>query len=253
MKISACVANLVGRDLALFLIEQKCDLDFVITCDDDPYEEEIYNIFSSHGILCYRKIDANSDFFIKKLKSHNIDLVFLLWWPNIIKEKAIDAANTGFINLHTSLLPFNRGKHPYYWSIVDGTPAGVSLHFINAEIDEGDILFQREIETSITTTGESLYAESLKCITELFMDSYEKIISSDLEPKKQSSNSSTFHYGKNIIKHSEIDLNKNYKAIDLINIIRAKSFNKRPSSHFMLDGKKYYINIEIREAGSLES
>tara|TARA_R110002073_G_scaffold264559_3_gene427620 strand:- start:126 stop:878 length:753 start_codon:yes stop_codon:yes gene_type:complete len=247
MKICACVANLVGRDLALFLTEKECDLDFVITCKNDAHEEEIYKIFSSHGIKCYRKIDANSEFFINELKSNDIDLVFLLWWPDIIKQEAIDAVNTGFINLHPSLLPFNRGKHPYYWSIVDGTPAGATLHFINAGIDEGDVLFQKEIETSITTTGESLYAESLKCITELFIDSYEKIINGDLNPKKQSTSNSTFHYGKNIAKHSEIDLNRSYKAIDLINIMRAKSFSDGPSSHFILNDKKYYINIDIRE------
>ena len=248
MKLAACVANLVGRDLALFLTEKECDLDFVITCNNDPYEKEIYKIFSSHGIKCYRKIDANSEFFINELKSNDIDLVFLLWWPDIIKPEAIDAVNIGFINLHPSLLPFNRGKHPYYWSIVDGTPAGVTLHFINAGIDEGDILFQREIETSITTTGESLYAESLKCITELFIDSYEKIIAGEFEPKKQLLEEGTFHQGKNITKHSQIDLSKTYKAIDLINIIRAKSFNNGPSSHFILGDKKYHINIRIRGA-----
>ena len=85
MKLAACVANLVGRDLALFLTEKECDLDFVITCNNDPYEKEIYKIFSSHGIKCYRKIDANSEFFINQLKSNYIDLVFLLWWPDIIK------------------------------------------------------------------------------------------------------------------------------------------------------------------------
>ena len=122
------------------------------------------------------------------------------------------------------------------------------MHFINAGIDEGDILFQREIETSITTTGESLYAESLKCITELFIDSYEKIIAGEFEPKKQLLEEGTFHQGKNITKHSQIDLSKTYKAIDLINIIRAKSFNNGPSSHFILGDKKYHINIRIRGA-----
>tara|TARA_R100000008_G_C3577003_1_gene165897 strand:- start:629 stop:1378 length:750 start_codon:yes stop_codon:yes gene_type:complete len=248
MNLAACVANLVGRDLALFLTEVNCNLEFVITCSNDPYEEEIYSIFSSHNIKCYRNIDINSDFFVDQLKINSIDLVFLLWWPKIVKQRAIDSVGLGFINLHPSLLPFNRGKHPYYWSIVDGTPAGVTLHFIDASIDKGDILFQKEIETSITTTGESLYAESLKRITELFIDSYEKIINGDLDPKKQSENDSTFHYGKNIIKHSEIDLNRSYKAMDLINIMRAKSFSGGPSSHFVLNGKKYYININIREA-----
>ena len=36
-------------------------------------------------------------------------------------------------------------------------------------------------------------------------------------------------------------------VIDLINIMRAKSFSDGPSSHFILNDKKYYINIDIRE------
>ena len=248
MNIVACVANLVGRDLALFLTEVDCNLEFVITCNNDPYEEEIYSIFSSHNVKCYRNIDINSDFFVDELKINSIDLVFLLWWPKIVKQRAIDSVGLGFINLHPSLLPFNRGKHPYYWSIVDGTPAGVSLHFIDAEIDEGNILFQRKIDTPITMTGEILYDESIRCITELFKDSYDDIIKGKLSPKPQDSDKSTFHLGQLIEKHSEIILDKQYKALDLLNILRAKSFSGRPSSHFMLDGKKYYINITIREA-----
>jgi len=248
MKIAACVANSVGRDLALFLTEVGCNLEFVITCDNDPYEEEIHSIFSSHSVKCYRNIDINSDFFVEELKSNSIDLVFLLWWPKIVKQKSIGSVELGFINLHPSLLPFNRGKHPYYWSIVEGTPAGVSLHFIDAEIDKGNVLFQRKIDTPITTTGETLYDESIRCIIELFKDSYDDIINGNLNPKPQDSSRSTFHLGKHIEKHSEILLDKKYKALDLINIMRAKSFSGRPSSHFTLDGKKYYINIAIREA-----
>jgi len=246
MKMAACVANLVGRDLALFLTQKKCDLDFVITCKNDPYEEEIYKIFSSHKIKCHRKIDANSEFFINELKSNDIDLVFLLWWSDIIKQKSIDAANLGFINMHPSLLPVNRGMHPYYWSIVDETPAGVSLHFINAGVDDGDILFQKKIETPITMTGDILYDKSVDCIVQLFKDNYDKICTGKLNPKKQDETQSTFHLAKDIEEHSNIELDREYKASDLINIMRARSFKGRPSSYFIKDEKKYYINIEIR-------
>ena len=245
MKVCACVANFVGKELALFLTKSKHDIEFVITCEDDPYEEEIYNIFSEAGIKCHRKLDVNSPEFIEML--NGIDMGFLLWWPTILKKEVIESVKHGFVNLHPSYLPYNRGKHPYYWSIVEGTPAGVTLHFIKPGIDDGDILFQQEIETSITTTGEELYNNSLVAIIDLFKEKYQDIIDMKYTPIKQKEDDGSFHWGCDLDKHSEIDLEKSYKAKDLLNIIRARTFNGSSSSYFVQDNKKYYINLKIYE------
>lgn len=249
MRVSACIANFVGKELLLFLVRNNYDLEFVVTCEGDLYEHMIHEICEREEIKCYRKADTNDDFFIRKVSESDIDLVLLLWWPKIVKQKTIDSANIGFINLHPSLLPYNRGKHPYYWSIVENTPAGVSIHFVDSNIDEGDIIAQREIDTPITITGDGLYRESVQGIIELFKDSYKDIASGKFQRTKQDSDISTFHFGKDIEDHSRIDLNKNYKAIDLINIIRGRSFDGSPSSYFLIDDKKYYINIKIWEDG----
>lgn len=247
MKIAICAANKVGAELSKFIAQNNHPIEFVITHQNDPHEEEICAAFSSCCTPCYSSVNANDDFFIDKIKKHDVDLVLLLWWPNIVKQKSIDAANLGFINMHPSLLPFNRGMHPYYWSIVDETPAGVSLHFINAGIDDGDILFQNKIETPITMTGDILYDKSVNCIVQLFKDNYNDICMGKLNPKRQDEAQSTFHLAKDIEQHSNIELDRKYKAIDLINIMRARSFKGRPSSYFIKDGKKYYINITITE------
>ena len=40
------------------------------------------------------------------------------------------------------MLPYNRGKNPNVWPIIDGTPAGVTLHYIDSGIDTGEIIHQ---------------------------------------------------------------------------------------------------------------
>tara|TARA_R110000824_G_scaffold120991_5_gene276826 strand:- start:811 stop:1566 length:756 start_codon:yes stop_codon:yes gene_type:complete len=251
LRIAAFVSNYVGKELAYFLTENHHDLDFVITANNDPYEQEIYDVFTEAGVECFRNMDANSDEVVMLLESRGIELVLLLWWSKIIKQRSIDAVTEGFINLHPSLLPYNRGMHPYYWSVVDDTPAGVSIHFIDSKIDEGDILFQKEIDTPITTTGALLYDEALKTIISLFKDSYMSIKTKSYTRKKQDYSRSTFHLGKDIDSHSMIDLERDYNALDLINILRARSFPGNPSSYFMYKGKKYYINITITDSNEI--
>ena len=79
MKIVVCVANLVGRNLALFLTKNNHKIEFAITCKDDPYEQEIYKILSSNGVICYREIDSNSNFFIDKFLQLNIIIYQILF------------------------------------------------------------------------------------------------------------------------------------------------------------------------------
>lgn len=50
------------------------------------------------------------------------------------------------VNLHISLLPWNRGADPNLWSFLEDTPKGVTIHEIDEGLDTGKILVQREIK-----------------------------------------------------------------------------------------------------------
>jgi len=245
MKIALCAANLVGYELVSYILKQKFEVEFAITCEGDKYENEIFKLLQKKDVKVHRRLDINGNEFKNLLNDNSIDIVFLLWWSKIVKKDIIDKAKVGFINLHPSLLPYNRGKHPYYWSIVENTPAGVSIHYITENIDDGNIICQADIDTDITTTGSDLYNKSIEKIIELFKNNYEKIIRQEITPRKQKVSDGTFHFSKELNKHSEIKLEEHYKAVDLINIIRARNFPNRPSSFFYLNGQKYYVNIEI--------
>ena len=62
------------------------------------------------------------------------------------------------------------------WSIVDETPAGVTIHFIDENIDEGDIITQKEVLIKPNDTGESLYTKLLETTINLFKDKFYYIL-----------------------------------------------------------------------------
>lgn len=249
-RIALCAAFSPGFEVASFVASYPYPIEFVATCVNDAsgYESRIALVSEEKGIPLLRKINANSDEFIEELKQRKIDIVLLAWWPAIITQKALNAVTVGWLNMHPSLLPYGRGKHGYYWSIVEGTPFGVTLHFIDHGIDTGDIVFQRELTVGIEDTGEQLYHKGVREVISLFKEVYRKIITLDFERRKQDDAVATAHHSSEIEAHSGIVLNKEYRAGDLINIIRGRTFMDGPSAFFFVNGKKYLIRSMIEEA-----
>src|SRR3569832_2203015 len=85
------------------------------------------------------------------------DLGLLAWWPKIIQPPLLDLPRRGFVNTHPSLLPYSRGKHYNFWSIVERVPFGVSLHMVEQGIDSGAIVAQAELPYGWEDTGGSLF------------------------------------------------------------------------------------------------
>lgn len=248
-KIGLCAYGVNGYEMAKFAVSFGHPILWIATCtkDESEYESKIADLCEANNIPCLRRADTKDPKFIEKIKEFAPDLVFLLWWPLIIKKEALEIARIGWVNLHTSLLPWNRGMYPYYWAVVDNTPFGATLHLVEEGVDSGPILFQKEINIGITDTGDSIYKKLIPVCIQLFKESYPKIVSGNFKPEPQKENIATFHLAKDIDPHSTIDLEKKYKARDLINIIRARTFWDGPSAHFNDKGKKYYVKIKIEE------
>lgn len=236
-------------NLKYILEKTKYRPEFVLTSvkDNTDWEFEISKMCREYKICLIRHIKLNDPDVIDFILSKKVDLGFLLWWSEILKINAIKTTKIGWVNTHPSYLPFNRGKNPYYWSIVEGTPYGVTLHFIDEGIDTGKILYQKEIPVEITDTGESLYKKSEKETIQIFQENFENIMSNPHIGESQNENKATAHLGKDLTEEF-IELDRNYKAITLINKIRARTFQGGPSNFFYKNGKKYYIRIEIAEA-----
>lgn len=81
----------------------------------------------------------------KFIKQHKFDFLISYRYRYILPKEILRHFVKSAINLHTSYLPFNRGSDPNFWSFVDKTPNGVSIHYMNEGLDKGDIIAQEMI------------------------------------------------------------------------------------------------------------
>lgn len=90
----------------------------------------------------------------------------------IIPETITARASQRILNLHISLLPWNRGADPNFWSFFNDTPKGVSIHHVDGGIDTGPVVAQRETQFSGDETLKSSYAILKREIETLFEETW---------------------------------------------------------------------------------
>lgn len=78
----------------------------------------------------------------------------------------------GILNLHTSYLPWNKGAYPNVWPILDGSPAGVTLHRVDEGWDTGPILWRIKVEVEPCDTAKTLYDKLLAEGVELIRSAF---------------------------------------------------------------------------------
>jgi methionyl-tRNA formyltransferase len=92
-----------------------------------------------------------------QLSAINPQAIIVVGYGRIIPQWMLDLPKFGNINLHASLLPRYRGAAPIQWAIANGeTVTGVTTMRINAGLDTGDILLQRELAIGIDDTAETI-------------------------------------------------------------------------------------------------
>ncbi len=106
-------------------------------------------------------------------------------YRHIISPDILWHMGTRAINLHCGYLPYNRGAHPNFWSWVEGTPKGVTIHAIDAGIDTGDILVQREVKLSLTSDFDLTYRLLQLAMVDLFKENWDAIRAGTIERKPQ--------------------------------------------------------------------
>ncbi len=113
-------------------------------------------------------------------------------YRHILRKDILDIFPAKAINLHISYLPWNRGADPNFWSFIEDTPKGVTIHYLDEGVDTGDIIVQKKIEfdsdrETIATSYEKLQA----VIQDLFKQNWPNIKSGKYQRKKQVGEGST--------------------------------------------------------------
>ena len=99
----------------------------------------------------------NNEEFRAQLADTKPDAIIVVGYGRIIPQWMIDLPPWGNLNVHASLLPKYRGAAPIQWAIARGeTVTGVTTMRIDAGLDTGDILLQREYPVHAEDTAETI-------------------------------------------------------------------------------------------------
>ncbi|HAA77877.1 TPA: formyl transferase [Candidatus Latescibacteria bacterium] len=180
------------------------------------------------------------------------DLLLSIHFGYILPDIILDLPPQGCVNLHPGYLPYTRGTYPNVWSIVDDTPAGVTLHYMDRGIDTGDLIARREVEILPTDTGHSLYDRLQKAEFELFLDTWPQLLGGQPPRSPQNTEEGSQHRKRDVDRIDCIDLDDTYRAGDLIDILRARTFPPYKGAYFLHEGRRIYLRLELAEEDSDE-
>lgn len=112
--------NEVGNKTVKFLLKNYPeDLKYVVCVDSKSLiiKTLIDSGFDQSKIII--QAELSKDTLVEKLNLYSVNYIFLAWWPYIVKESVLSIPKIGVLNFHPSLLPYNRGKHYNFWTIVE--------------------------------------------------------------------------------------------------------------------------------------
>jgi methionyl-tRNA formyltransferase len=189
---------------------------------------------------------------LSAIQSLQPEIGLSVFFGYILKPGFLGFLPKGCLNLHPALLPYNRGSYPNVWSIIEGTPAGVTLHYMDERVDTGDIVVQREVPVDLTDTGETLYRKLEVTCVELFQQSWATFKNGALPRRPQPLDAGSSHRIRDIESLDEIDLERSYKARDLINLLRARTFSSYPGAYFRDKERKVYLRLQLTDESTLK-
>jgi methionyl-tRNA formyltransferase len=191
------------------------NMNVLVLCDNDLLKpaEKIFRD-TGHKICFTDSININPVIDCEHI-IRTYDLVISLHCKQIFPKKLHHRIRC--INVHPGFNPFNRGMYPHIFSIINGYPAGVTIHEITEEIDNGPIIIRKQVGVKESDTGESLYHRIIQCEFELLTDWASIIIEGKYKATK--TDGGNYNSKEDFKKLCKIDLSGS--AYDLYNVMRA--------------------------------
>ena len=149
-----------GREMLRILLE--CDLEpgliiqeaseiaaeerdkFLTRIAGQPVPPRIAGLVAGMGIPEHTVDNHNSPECREKLRAYGPDLI-VLGGTRILRPSILAVPPKGTINAHPGLLPQLRGSSSVGWALYKDLPVGSTVHYVDAGIDTGPILMQRQL------------------------------------------------------------------------------------------------------------
>ena len=136
-------------------IVRTCSRDEVVIMIHNKKDCGALKRAAKFGIPHCHVNSKDEDKMIELFKAWNVDIIVLAGYMRIIKNPS--AFPVPIINVHPSLLPKYKGLHAVEQAIDNGEEfTGCSVHYVNEELDGGEVIMQSEVPILPEDTIKSL-------------------------------------------------------------------------------------------------
>lgn len=185
---------------------------------------------------------------IETLKQLELDYIIGVHFPYLVPKEVLAIPKLGVLNLHPAFLPFNRGWHTPSWAILDESPYGATLHFMDEDVDTGDIIHQQQLEVSDGDTADSMYQKVKLLELQVFKDTWPHLVDQTFTRTPQTQSEGTSHKRTDLASQGALHLDQMVKTEDLIRKLRALTTNNiKESVYYDIGNKRYRIQVQITE------
>jgi len=179
----------------------------------------------------------NDEEFRAQLAALEPQAIVVVGYGRIIPPWMIDLPPLGNINLHASLLPKHRGAAPIQWAIAMGeTLTGVTTMRIDAGLDTGDILLQKEIPIAPGDTAEALAPRMAAIGSDLMIETLRGLSAGTIQPRPQDHSRATL---APILKREDGLIDFQRTAAEITN--RLRGFQPWPGAFTTFRGKQLQV------------
>lgn len=186
----------------------------------------------------------------------SIDHFFLLSWKYLLTRELRAIPRQGTVNMHYSLLPKYRGVYPVNWVLIRGEcTTGVTFHLLGKRIDTGPVLCQASLPIKAEDTARTLQLR----LDDLAVGLFDRMIDRLKEPSEgcEAPDDEGSYFSRRLFEATnEIDLQRTYRAGELIDLLRGKTFLPHGRNAYFIDahtGQKIYVSLELRPESVPES
>ena len=178
---------------ALAALADRHEIPLVVTQPDrpagrhgelrpSPIKEEAVSL----GLSVFQPERINAVGSLERLRAAAPEAIVVAAYGQLLKSGVFDLAPRGAINVHASLLPAYRGAAPIHWAIIRGeTETGITTFLIDAGMDTGDLLLQRELDIGPDETAGEVEARLARLGAGVVVDTLEGLQEEALTPRPQ--------------------------------------------------------------------
>jgi len=159
-----------------------------------PVLEQLAEVHRLPFLVQPRSTSPAFQAFVDTIRNLAPDLILVNSYSMLIRPDVLTIPRFGAVNIHGGLLPEYRGCNPIQWALLNNeAETGVSMHYMSADFDGGDIIAQRRVPIAFEDTWRDVQERIVTAIDAMLSEELPKLLACTNDRQPQDETRAKYH------------------------------------------------------------